>query len=189
MTVDVLIFKRWAPRSLRLDGRNLLRCDGAAYPFEQPAHYNSSDVFLGGAKCWGKYTFSQSKCIFNSKSNIWLVCPQASVTFSGSIDEILSRRAPWRRWADCDVSRGRVQHLSSGPHNKHPALWYLSSMAAPPNSTRNLQGGGMTWQTIISQPLDDYFAPLKTSLILKQIRCRKIHLQPEEKDGESQWKK
>lgn len=46
MTVDVLIFKRWAPRSLRLDGRSCSNVTELPTPSEQPAQNNSSELFF-----------------------------------------------------------------------------------------------------------------------------------------------
>lgn len=46
MTVDVLIFKRWAPRSLRLDGRSRSNVTELPAPSEQPAQNNSWEPFF-----------------------------------------------------------------------------------------------------------------------------------------------
>lgn len=61
MTVDVLIFKRWAPCSLRLDGRS--RSNVTELPTQQPAQNNSWELLF--CLSWEKW--AKNKCIFNNK--------------------------------------------------------------------------------------------------------------------------
>lgn len=72
MTVDVLIFKRWAPRSLRLDGRSRSNVTELPAPSEQPAQNNSWETFsLPESR-----KIIQNKCIFTKKmyTNPLLTC-------------------------------------------------------------------------------------------------------------------
>lgn len=69
MTVDVLIFKRWAPRSLRLDGRSRSNVTELPAPSEQPAQNNSWETFsLPESR-----KIIQNKCIFTKKC-IQILC-------------------------------------------------------------------------------------------------------------------
>lgn len=67
MTVDVLIFKRWAPRSLRLDGRSRSNVTELPSLSEQPAQNNRWEAFF--FFCLGV----ENKCRFN-KTCIRILC-------------------------------------------------------------------------------------------------------------------
>lgn len=69
MTVDVLIFKRWAPRSLRPDGRSRSNVTELPAPSEQPAQNNSWEpvfFFCLGVEKWSTINVYWTKNVYKS---------------------------------------------------------------------------------------------------------------------------
>lgn len=69
MTVDVLIFKRWAPRSLRLDGRSRSNVTELPSLSEQPAQNNRWEAFFFfclGVEKWSKINVDLTKHVYES---------------------------------------------------------------------------------------------------------------------------
>lgn len=130
MTVDVLIFKRWAPRSLRLHGRI---CSNVT---ELPTRLSSPFTTTAQSpppfqKNVQKMNVIQNEFIFKCKfwkksKNVTALAPffsQISVIFTSSAAQFvrLYCRAPCIRQADGAVPRGPVLHNSPGWHYKHLA--------------------------------------------------------------------
>lgn len=109
------------------------------------------------------------------------------MTLTSSVVEILKLkyRASWLRQADGTVSRGPVQHHSPGRHYKHlaPLAPVIHGCLLPSNRTHRefARWRNDTTNNYIPTPCDEYVAPFKTSLILKQIWCRRFQFNPGEK--------
>lgn len=169
MTVDVLIFKRWAPRSLRLDGRI---CSNVT---ELPTRLSSMLAttalfffFLNVQKKSSKINVYLTANIKEFQQSSRFVFPRASMTFTSSIAETVKlwRRAPWVRQADGAVSRGPVQHNSPGRHYKHlaPPAPVIHGCLLPSNRARRefARWRSDTTNNYIPTLLDGYVAAFET---------------------------
>lgn len=149
--------------------KNLLKCDGAAYPFEQHARYNSSFLFfLNVQKKSSKINVYLTANIKEFQQSSRFVFPRSSMTFTSSIAETVKlwRRAPWVRQADGAVSRGPVQHNSPGRHYKHlaPPAPVIHGCLLPSNRARRefARWRSDTTNNYIPTLLDGYVAAFET---------------------------
>lgn len=165
MTVDVLIFKRWAPRSLGLRGRS---CSNVT---ELPSYSSSRLTLLRKGSERFCHVFPH-RHVFDNKHQILArslghadgaLCLFCLLYYSlHGIHELvcMERLRLWDRRSLGETGR---RHCLPRPRRQETSLLgdtintlppprHLSSTAAcilPTGLTGNLQGGEMTWQTIM----------------------------------------